>query len=309
MTDKKPADQKPVDQIRAGRRTVKVSNRNKVLFPEDGITKGELIDYYVAIAPRMVPLVRDRPLTMERYPDGLTSERIFQKNISPYFPDWIQRARVPKKNGFVTHVLANDTATLAYLANQASITQHVWLSTVKVPQKPDQIIFDLDPSKEDFAEVRRTALRLREMLEELGLVPFVKTTGSRGLHVVAPIRPLLGFDVVYAVAATIAGRIQKERPAKLTTEFMKAKRGDRIFLDINRNAYAQTAVAPYSVRPLRGAPVAAPVAWEEVADRRLRPDGFSMTDTLERPDAWTGFRRAARSPIPAARSLGVTANP
>ena len=301
------------DQIRAGRRTVKISNRDKVLFPEDGITKGDLVDYYVAIAPRMVPLVRDRPLTMERYPDGLASERIFQKNISPYFPDWIPRARVPKKNGFVTHVLANDTATLAYLANQASITQHVWLSTVKAPQHPDQIIFDLDPSKEDFAEVRRTALRLREMLDELGVVPFVKTTGSRGLHVVVPIRPLLGFDVVYAISAEIAGRLAAERPTKLTTQFMNALWGpddyQQAFLDINRNAYGQTAVAPYSVRPLRGAPVAAPVAWKEVADHRLRPDGFSMRDALQRTDAWTGFRRAARSPIPVARALGVAANP
>jgi bifunctional non-homologous end joining protein LigD len=297
------------DEIRAGRRTVKISNRDKVLFPEDGITKGDLVEYYVAIAPRMVPLVKDRPLTMERYPDGISSERIFQKNISKYFPDWIPRAEVPKKGGSVTHVLANDTATLAYLANQASITQHVWLSTVKVPTKPDQIIFDLDPSQEDFAEVRRTALRLREMLEEFGLVPFVKTTGSRGLHVVVPIRPVLGFEVVYGIAAAVAARIAEERPTKLTTEFMKAKREGRIFLDINRNAYAQTAVAPYSVRPLRGAPVAAPVTWEEVADRRLRPDGFSMKKALERPDQWTGFRRAARSPIPVARSLGIAANP
>jgi bifunctional non-homologous end joining protein LigD len=293
------------DQIRVGRRTVKISNRDKVLFPEDGITKGDLVEYYVAIAPRMVPLVRDRPLTMERYPDGITSERIFQKNIAKYFPDWVPRAEVPKKGGSVTHVLANDAATLAYLANQASITQHVWLSTMKAPEKPDQIIFDLDPSKKDFAEVRRTALRLREMLGELGLVPYVKTTGSRGLHVVTPIRPLLSFDVVYGIAEVIAKRLEAERPTKLTTQFMKAKRGGRIFLDINRNAYAQTAVAPYSVRPLPGAPVAAPVTWKEVADRRLRPDGFSMRAALERPDKWTGFRRAARSPIPVARALGV----
>jgi bifunctional non-homologous end joining protein LigD len=293
------------DEIRAGRRTVTISNRDKVLFPDDGITKGDLVSYYVAIAPRMVPLVRDRPLTMERYPDGIASERIFQKNIAKYFPDWVPRAEVPKKDGSVTHVLANDAATLAYLGNQASITQHVWLSTVNAPMKPDQIIFDLDPSKEDFAEVRRTALRLREMLTEFGLVPFVKTTGSRGLHIVAPIRPVLGFEVVYGIAAAIAGRLAEERPTKLTTEFMKAKREGRIFLDINRNAYAQTAVAPYSVRPLRGAPVAAPVAWEEVADRRLRPDGFSMRDALERPDRWTGFRKAARSPLAIAKKLGV----
>jgi bifunctional non-homologous end joining protein LigD len=276
-----------------------------VLFPEDGITKGELIEYYSAIAPRMVPLVRDRPVTMERYPDGIGGERIMQKNIAKYFPDWIPRVDVRKKDGSVTHVLANDAATLAYLAQQASITQHLWLSTVKAPTKPDQIIFDLDPSREDFAEIRRTALRLREMTSELGLVSFVKTSGSKGLHVVVPIKPLLEFDVVWEMAAQVARRLAAERPKTLTTEFMKAKRAGRIFLDINRNAYAQTAVAPYSVRPLRGAPVAVPLAWEEVEDRRLRPDGFSMRKALERGDPWTGFRRAARSPLKAARALGV----
>jgi bifunctional non-homologous end joining protein LigD len=293
------------EEFRVGRRVVAISNRNKVLFPEDEITKGELIEYYAAIAPRMVPLVRDRPLTMERYPDGIDGERIMQKNIAKYFPDWIPRVDVRKKDGSVTHVLANDAATLAYLAQQASITQHVWLSTLKAPTKPDQIIFDLDPSREDFAEIRRTALRLREMTSELGLVPFVKTSGSKGLHVVVPIKPELEFDVVWEMAAAVARQLAAERPKTLTTEFMKAKRAGRIFLDVNRNAYAQTAVAPYSVRPLRGAPVAVPLAWEEVEDRRLRPDGFSMKKALERADPWTGFRRAARSPLKAARALGV----
>lgn len=274
-----------------------------MLFPESGITKGDLIEYYVAVAPRMVPLVTGRPLTMERFPDGIAGERIMQKNIPAYFPEWIPRVLVPKKNGSVTHVLANDAATLGYLANQASITQHVWLSTVKSPTKPDQMIFDLDPSSEDFAEVRRTALRLREMLADLGFVPFVKSTGSKGLHVVVPIRPVLDFDEVYRLAAAVAGRIAAERPKLLTTEFRKAKREGRIFLDINRNAYAQTAVAPYSVRPRPGAPVAVPLAWPEVEDRRLRPDGFSMRDALERTDPWNGFKRAARSPMKAARTL------
>lgn len=297
------------EEIRVGRRVVAISNRNKVLFPDDGITKGELIEYYAAIAPRLVPLVRDRPLTMERYPDGIDGERIMQKNIAKYFPDWIPRVDVPKKDGSVTHVLANDAPTLAYLAQQASITQHVWLSTVKAPTKPDQIIFDLDPSKEDFAEIRRTALRLREMTSELGLVPFVKTSGSKGLHVVVPIKPALEFDVVWEMAAAVARQLAAERPKTLTTEFMKAKRAGRIFLDVNRNAYAQTAVAPYSVRPLRGAPVAVPLAWEEVEDRHLRPDGFSMQEALERDDPWTGLRRAARSPIKAASALGVATPP
>lgn len=300
----------PKEELRVGRRTISVTNRDKVLFPDDGITKGQLIDYYAAVAPKMVPLVRDRPLTMERFPDGIKGERIMQKNIGKYFPDWIPRYEAPKRDGSVIHVLANEAAALAYLAQQASITQHIWSSTTKTPTKPDQIIFDLDPANEDdFAEVRRTALRIGEMTRKLGFTPFVKVSGSKGLHVVVPIKPVLGFEVVWELAAEVARRLADERPETLTTEFMKAKRAGRIFLDVNRNAYAQTAVAPYSVRARPGAPVAVPLAWEEVEDRRLEPDGFSMSDALERDDPWDGFRRAARSPLKAARTLGVATDP
>jgi len=291
------------DSIRAGRRTVPVSNRNKVLFPDDGITKGDLIEYYTQIAPAMLPSVRDRPLTMERYPDGIEKQRIFQKNISPYFPDWIPRAPVGKKGGTVTHALANDAATLAYLANQASITQHVWLSTVRSPEKPDQLVFDLDPSKENFDDVRAVALALRDLLVDLRLVPFVKTTGSRGLHIVVPLKPAAGYPEVYGFASAIAERMVAEHPDVLTSEFRKDKRGGRIFFDINRNAYAQTAVAPYSVRARRGAPVATPIEWSEVRDRRLRPDGFGMSEALARPHPWRGFRKAARGLGAASRAL------
>ena len=283
------------DEIRVGRRTVAISNRSKVLFSDDGITKGDLIEYYAAVAPRMLPHVRDRPLTMERYPDGITGERIMQKNIPAYFPEWISRAEVPKKNGTVTHVLANEAATLAYLANQASITQHVWLSTIKNPAQPDEVIFDLDPSREDFRRVRETAIAFRDLLLGLGLVPFVKSTGSRGLHVVVPIRVGPTFGEVYDFASRAAEHMLSVKPRVVTTEFSKAKRGERIFLDINRNAYAQTAVAPYSVRARPGAPVAVPLSWDEVSSGRLRPDGFSMRDALERDDPWEGFRRGARS--------------
>jgi bifunctional non-homologous end joining protein LigD len=292
------------DEIRVGKRVVSISRRDKVLFPDDGITKGDLVEYYAGIAPKMVPYTRDRPLTLERYPDGLGRERIFQKNASKYFPDWIPRGEVRKKDGAVTHVLANDAPTLAYLANQAVITHHVWLSTMKQLHKPDQLIFDLDPSGDDFGEVRETALGLREHLKDLGLVPFVKTTGSRGLHVVVPLRPSEGYDEVWDFAHAVAERMVAENPDVLTLEFMKAKRKGRLFFDINRNAYAQTAVAPFSVRPLPGAPVAVTLDWSEVESTRLRPNGFSMMDALKRDDAWEGFRRSARTVGSAARRLG-----
>ena len=293
------------ETVRFGRRTFSLTNRDKVLFPEDGITKGDLIEYYAAIAPKMLPHVKDHPLTMERFPDGITGEGIMHKNIPKYFPDWVARSEQPKKGGTVTYVLANEGATLAYLAQQASITQHIWLSAHQKPYEPDIMIVDLDPTTENFSEVREAALLFRELFEELDLVPYVKTTGSRGLHVAVPIRPKFGFDVVHEVAVRVAQRAIDAKPDLLTMEFYKAKRGERIFADVHRNGFGATAVAPYSVRPRDGAPVAAPLAWDEVSDRKLRPDGFRMKDALERPDHWKGFRKSARGLAKAAKTLGV----
>ena len=293
------------ETVRIGRRTFSLTNRDKVLFPDDGITKGDLIEYYAAVAPKMLPHVKNRPLTMQRFPDGIKAEGIMHKNIPTYFPDWIARSEQPKKGGTVTYVLANDAATLAYLAQQGSITQHVWLRTHQKPNEPDMMIVDLDPTTEDFSEVRDAALMFRSLFEDLGLVPFVKATGSRGLHVAAPIRPSVSFEVVHEVAARIAQRAIDAHPDLLTMEFYKAKRGSRIFADVHRNGFGATAVAPYSVRPLKGAPVAVPLDWKEVEDKRLKPDGFSMRDALERPDHWKGFRAAARSLGRAMKELDV----
>jgi len=293
------------DTVKAGAQTITVSNRGKVLFPDDGVTKGDLISYALAIAPKMLPYLKNRPLTMERYPDGIGKQRVFQKNAPEYFPSWISRAEVGKKDGIVTHPLANDAATLVYLANQAVLTHHIWNSTTRTPMNPDQIVFDLDPSTENFAEVRTVARGLRDLLDDIGLVPFVKTTGSRGLHVVTPIRPAWPYERVYGFAEAVVERLVREHPKLLTLEFLKAKRNDRIFFDINRNAYAQTAVAPFTVRAREGAPVALPIDWDEVGKRSLRSDGYGMRDALERPDAWSGFRGKARSVAKAARALGL----
>ncbi|MGH2793665.1 MAG: non-homologous end-joining DNA ligase [Actinomycetota bacterium] len=293
------------ETMRVGKRTFNVTNRDKVLFPEDGITKGDLIEYYAAIAPKMLPHVRNHPLTMERFPDGINGEGIMHKNIPKYFPDWVARSEQPKKGGTVTYVLANEAATLAYLAQQASITQHIWLSTHQKPYEPDVMIVDLDPTTEDFSEVREAALLFRSLFEELDLVPYVKVTGSRGLHVAVPIRPKFGFDVVHEIAVRIAQRAIDAHPDLLTMEFYKAKRGERIFADVHRNGFGATAVAPYSVRPRNGAPVAAPLGWDEVSDHDLRPDGFTMKDALERPDHWKNFRASARGLARTVKQLGV----
>src|SRR5215210_3583661 len=174
--------------IRVDRQEITISRPEKVLFPEDGITKGDLIEYYARIAPRMLPHLQDRPLTLERYPNGINTKRFFQKEVSSYFPKWIRTVTVKKVGGTVTHILCNDTATLVYIANQACVTPHIFLSRADKLEVPDQLVFDLDPQGDDFEVVRTTALSFKQLLEELALPAFVKTTGSRGLHVVVPLQ-------------------------------------------------------------------------------------------------------------------------
>lgn len=279
---------------------ITITHPDKVLFPADGITKGDLVDYYQSIAERMIPLVRDRPLHMNRFPGGIAWNPIQQKRVPDTFPAWIERATVPlQRGGTITHALINDAATLAYLANYNMITAHVWLSCIQAPEQPDLVIFDLDPADEDFGLVRTTALTLKAMLEELKLIPFVKTTGSRGLHVVVPIKVGPTFEEAHLFGDSIAQRLAASDPDHLTTEFLKQKRKGRLFLDINRNAYAQTVVAPYSVRARRGAPVAVPIAWKDVESDDLRPDGVTIRNISNwlrgRVDPWHSMERSRRS--------------
>lgn len=296
------------DSIRVGRRSVSLSNQDKVLFPDDGITKADLLDYYMRVADAMLPLVKGRLLTMERFPDGIEDERFYQKSVSKYFPDWIDRKTVPKKGGTVTHVVVQEKATLAYLSNQAAITLHVSLATVEALDRPDQLIFDLDPSADDFDLVRRTALRIRELLEqELKLHTVVKTSGSKGLHVTVPLNGSATYAEVHAFANGVAEFLVDESPDELTLEHRKENRGDRIFVDWMRNSPAATAVAPYSVRARPGAPVAMPLSWEEVEDRKLDPQRYKMREAIavveSGVDPWKGWRRRARSLTEPARRL------
>jgi len=281
---------------------ITITNPAKVLFPDDGITKGALVEYYERIADRMLPYVRDRPLHMNRFPAGLGGIAIQQKRVPESFPSWIGRVTVDlHKGGTITHVVIDNAATLVYLANYNMITAHVWLSRIQAPEQPDQLIFDLDPSDEDFRLVRATALTLKRLLEELRLVPFVKTTGSRGLHVVVPISATGGFEEAHDFADAVAQRLAATDPDHVTTEFIKQKREGRLFLDVNRNAYAQTAVAAYAVRARRGAPVSVPIAWSEVERESLRPDGLGIKNIFawldDHPDPWQGMDEAHR-PLP-----------
>jgi bifunctional non-homologous end joining protein LigD len=285
--------------IRAGRRTVEVSSPDKLLFPDAGITKADLASYYRDVAPAMVPHVRGRPLNMQRYPDGIEGEGWLQQKASDHFPDWIERVTVRKSGGSVPHVVANDAATLVYLANQASITQHVWLSRVDRLDRPDRVVVDLDPPGEDFDAVRQAAREITDLLVEIGLTSFPMVTGSKGIHLWVPLRRSTEFDEVRDFARDFARVAADRDPERLTVEFRKAKRGGRILVDVNRNAYAQTAVAPYSVRAKPGAPVATPITHEELADSRLSPRRWDLRAALQRVerngDPWKDINRKAPS--------------
>jgi bifunctional non-homologous end joining protein LigD len=282
--------------IRAGRRSVEISNPDKVLFGADGITKADLATYYERIADTMLPHVRERPAHLDRYPDGIESERIVQKNVAPHFPDWIETVTVAKKGGTVTHPVCSDAATLVYLANQATITPHVWLSRIDELEHPDLVIWDLDPPTRDLGLLRDAARLIRELLEEIGLPPFLKTTGSRGFHIAVPLDRGASFDVARGLARDVSRLAASRDPGRLTVEMRKAKRGRRLFVDWLRNGYAQTAVPPYAVRARPGAPVAAPIEWDELG--RVESQTFTVANIHRRlgakGDPWRGMRRHAR---------------
>jgi bifunctional non-homologous end joining protein LigD len=276
---------------------VSITRPDKPLFP-DGITKADLARYYEAVAPAMLPHLADRPLNLERYPDGIEGQRIIQQRASGHFPDWIRRVRVQKAGGTVDHVVARDSATLVYLAGQAVITLHPWLSRADRLERPDRIIFDLDPSADDVVEVARAARIIGDVLRELGLTPWAMTSGSRGYHVLVPLQRRGDFDAVREFTRGVAALAAARHPELFTTEQRKAKRGGRILIDVMRNAYAHTAVAPYAVRPRPRAPVATPLAWEELSDPAMRPDQFRIADVVARlerqGDAWADLRNHAQ---------------
>lgn len=292
--------------IQAGRRRVEISRPGKALFP-CGITKADLAGYYERVAETMLPHLKDRPLNLERYPDGIEGQRIIQQRAGRHFPGWIRRAKVGKEGGSVEHVVAADPATLVYLAGQACITLHPWLSRRDKLHHPDRLIFDLDPSDGKPAEVRRAAQMMFDLLRELALEPYVMTSGSRGYHVTVPLRRSLEFDAVRAFAQGVAELASGRAPRRFTTEQRKAKREGRILIDIMRNAYAHTAVAPYAVRARRDAPVATPLDPQELADRATSPDRFTLRTLparLQRDgDPWAGISGRAQSIAGARRRL------
>ncbi|MFB3766676.1 MAG: non-homologous end-joining DNA ligase [Methanotrichaceae archaeon] len=275
------------------------TNLDKILFPDDGITKGDLIDYYRKISGFMLPHMKDRPVTMHRFPSGIGKSGFFQQNIQDYFPDWIDRTTINKKEGgSVTHLLCNNEATLIYLANLACITPHIWLSRADKLFCPDKIIIDLDPS-DGFEQVRSAAFYIKDVSEKLELRSFIMLTGSRGLHVAFPLIRSESFDEARSFSQELANYLVDQNPELFTLEEHKEKRRGSVFLDTLRNSYGQTSVAPYAVRARPGAPVDAPIEWSELDGSGINSRYYNMGNMInmikKKRDPWESFYDEAQS--------------
>ena len=276
-----------------------ISHPEKILFPDDGITKGELASYYETVAAVMVPHIRARPITMERYHRGIGAPGFIQKDVSKGFPAWLKRVEVPKKDGTVHHPIVTDTRSLLWLANQNCITPHVWTSRAPNLYRPDICVFDLDPSEDEPDVLRAAVLQLRDLLTELGLPSWVKTSGSKGFHLVVPLDGKLETGQVAGFAHAVGALLVKRDPKTFTQEFHKADRGGRILVDTGRNGYSATFAAAYAVRAKPGAPVSAPCTWEEVESGGVGPRSFGLRTMAARlraiGDVWADMRRSKRS--------------
>jgi bifunctional non-homologous end joining protein LigD len=270
-----------------------ISHPDKLLFPADGISKGELAAYYESLAEIVLTHLRGRPVTLERFPAGIEKKGFLQKDVVKGFPEWLERVEVPKKGGTTHYPLVNDTRSLLWIANQNCITPHVWPSRLPQLESPDLCIFDLDPARDDADDLRAAALAVRELLGELGLGSWVKTSGSKGFHIVVPLDGQCGFERVWRFAHGVGALLCKRHPERLTQEFLKTERAGRILVDTGRNGLGATLAAAYAVRARPGAPVSAPCTWDELESGRALPQSFGLRDMQERVarlgDVWANL--------------------
>lgn len=251
--------------VKINGKSIELSRQEKVLFGKSGITKGDLVSYYQMIAPHMLPFMKNHPITMQRFPEGIKHEGFYQKDASDYFPSWLGTIPIEKKEGGkVNYVEVNNAAALVYLANQAVISFHTLLGTKNKLLYPDRLIFDLDPVKNDFKKVKQGAYILHDLLTSLSLNPYVMLTGSRGAHVIVFLKQVHTFDQVYSFATSCAHYLINKEPALFTLQMRVKERKAALFLDTLRNRWGAMAIAPYSVRPHEVAPVATPVSWQEL---------------------------------------------
>ncbi len=253
--------------IKINQKKIELSNLNKFFYPQNKIKKKDVIDYYKKIADYMLPHLKSRALVIQRFPNGIEEEGFYAKEKPEYFPSWINNQVIElEEDGNQTLIVIEKKADLIYLVNQGTLVFHPWLSKIKKINKPDKIIFDLDPAaNNDFSIVKFAAIQLKKIFEEKGLNVFVITTGSKGLHVVIPIKPMGTFNEIREFTKKIVKNLASRYPGKLTTEMRKKDRKGRVFLDYLRNSYGQTTVAPYSLRPLENAPIATPLDWSELS--------------------------------------------
>ncbi len=249
-----------------------------------GISKAELVEYYNEIAPLMLPHVKDRLISLLRFPDGVSGEKFFQKNVPDYFPEWLETKCVERRGGETCYSIITDEAGIVFLGAQVAVP-HIMVARADMPNTPDQMIFDLDPSLPDVPLLRSAARKLRSLLESLGFTPYIMTTGGRGYHIAVPILREFDSEKVRGFALKIAETLAAHDKT-LTTEFIKERRKDRIFIDVNRITVMQTSIAPYAARAERGIPIASPFAWDELPT--TSPTSYTIKDH-PKEDAWRDF--------------------
>jgi bifunctional non-homologous end joining protein LigD len=286
--------------IEVNKEEIMITHPEKIFFPQDNLTKLDIVNFYHQISGHILPYLKDRIITMQRTPNGIDGKSFYQKKAARYFPEWVERIKIPVKEGKEQlQIICQNPQTLVYLAHQAVITPHIWLSQKNDLNKPDKLIFDLDPPTGDFGELQDAALALNEKFEEMQVPNFVMTTGSKGLHVIIPLKPIVDFDRVRDYAKHIALNLANRYPQKFTVEIRKNKREGKVFLDYLRNSYAQTSVAPYSLRAKKGAPVATPISWQELKSKngKLNSQSFNYFNIFERlknqEDPWRDFCKKA----------------
>lgn len=262
---------------------IRIKNKDKILFPKSNITKGELIDYYNKVSKYILPHIKNRPLTMHRFPNGIDDVDFYEKQIPGHFPSWFNRIDVKNKNkGHTIYPVCDDKASLVYLANQSCISYHIWLSTEDSLDYPDKMIFDLDPPyNRDFSLVIKAAKSLKEILENIDLIPYVMTTGSSGLHIVVPIKPEKDYEEIREIAKKISKKVVNTDNSSFTIEQRKEKRNNKVFIDYLRNSYGQTSIAPYSIRDKENAPIATPLDWTEL-DNDVTPTKYTLKNIFRR---------------------------
>ena len=286
---------------------MKVSSPNKLLYPDDGITKAQVVNHFEAVADRMLDFASGRPLTLQRFPRGIHSKGFMQKNASDHFPASIRRLEVPKREGGVTTYPVVDRAgDFAYLANQNTLTFHMWTSSAATPYQPDWLIIDLDPEDGEVDAAREATFAVRSVLRRFDLDGFVLATGSKGFHVWIALAPGHDFSRVSMTARSIAGLAGSENRDLLTTEFLKKNRNGKVFVDWLRNGPTATVVVPFSLRPRVGAPVAVPIRWDELES--ARPDHWRLGSLDDRISVTTTAEQVVlptEQVVAAARAAGV----